>query len=54
MGWSWVDVQRAPTGVVLEAFRLMEDSESETVQQQSAAELRLKALQAAKVAKGRR
>jgi hypothetical protein len=54
MRWSWADVQSAPAGVVEEAFRLMEDSQSEEAKDTAAAELYLKSLKAAKEAKGRR
>jgi len=53
MRWSWADVQATPAGVVEEAFRLMEDSQSEDAKDTAAAELHLKALKAAKAAKGR-
>jgi hypothetical protein len=43
-----------PTSVIAEAFEWAEEVEAESAKDQAAAELRLKALQAAKAAKGRR
>jgi hypothetical protein len=53
MGWSWSDLMATPPHVIDEAFAFAEETEAETAKETAAAELRLKALQAAAKAKRR-